>query len=235
MSLLGLNPFFAKRPEDVLAFMVTGADAEAHRAAVLGALGTTLSVTIPGYFVGLAVGVVIAAVFELMPVVRRTMTPIAIALRSVPIIATAPLVILALGRGAAGLLTIVAIMTFFPTLVARRRGFADTRSSDRLLRQLCRRPGAENSSLRECLQCSPPSSPRRGSRFRLRCSRRRAEWLATGTGIGNLMALTYSTSSYNVLWSCVVVLTIVSVAGYALVGAVERIVLAQVAPEQVNR
>lgn len=236
MSLLGLNPFFAKRPEDVLAFMVTGADAEAHRAAVLGALGTTLSVTIPGYFVGLAVGVVIAAVFELMPVVRRTMTPIAIALRSVPIIATAPLVILALGRGAAGLLTIVAIMTFFPTLVASAQGlrqtpgqvidFFDSYAAGPVRKLFLARMPAMLPAFFAAARIAVPTAVLAATV---------AEWLATGTGIGNLMALTYSTSSYNVLWSCVVVLTIVSVAGYALVGAVERIVLAQVAPEQVNR
>jgi ABC-type nitrate/sulfonate/bicarbonate transport system permease component len=62
-----------------------------------------------------------------------------------------------------------------------------------------------------------------------------AEWLATGTGIGNLMALTASTSDYNTLWSSVVLLTLTSVAGYLLVSAAEGWALKRFAPEQVMR
>ena len=61
-----------------------------------------------------------------------------------------------------------------------------------------------------------------------------AEWLSTGSGIGNLMVLTYTTSNYNMLWSCIVLLTLVSAVGYALVGLVERIALMRFAPEQVT-
>jgi len=62
-----------------------------------------------------------------------------------------------------------------------------------------------------------------------------AEWLATGTGIGNLMALSASTSNYNMLWSAVLALTCLSVAGHALVSVVERAVIARYAPEQLAR
>lgn len=235
MSFLGLNPFFAKRPADVFAFLVTGPEAEAHRALVLGALGSTLSVTVPGYFAGMAFGVLAACLFELMPIARRTMTPVAIALRSVPIIATAPLVIMAFGRGAAGMVTIVAVMTFFPTLVACAEG-------------LRRTPGQVIDFFQSflvgpvrtlVLAQLPAMVPAFFAAARIAVptavlSATVAEWLSTGTGIGNLMALTYSTSAYGVLWSCAVVLTLVSVFGYALVGIIERLVLTQVAPEQVT-
>jgi sulfonate transport system permease protein len=61
-----------------------------------------------------------------------------------------------------------------------------------------------------------------------------AEWLATGTGLGNLMALTASNSNYNLLWSAVVLVALGSAAAYAFVGALERAVLASVAPEQLR-
>jgi ABC-type nitrate/sulfonate/bicarbonate transport system permease component len=61
-----------------------------------------------------------------------------------------------------------------------------------------------------------------------------AEWLATGRGLGNLMALTASTSNYNLLWSAVVLVALGSAAGYAALGAVERVVLARLAPEQLR-
>ena len=46
------------------------------------------------------------------------LTPIAVALRCVPIIAIAPLLVAALGRGPVGTTVVVALMTFFPTLVS---------------------------------------------------------------------------------------------------------------------
>jgi len=59
-----------------------------------------------------------------------------------------------------------------------------------------------------------------------------AEWLATGTGLGNMMAVDAATSRYTSLWSTVVVVTLIALAAYTLVEVVERRVLAVVAPEQ---
>jgi ABC-type nitrate/sulfonate/bicarbonate transport system permease component len=58
------------------------------------------------------------------------------------------------------------------------------------------------------------------------------EWLATGNGIGSLMALSASLSDYDMLWSSVVIVSLLAVAGYALVGAIEARVLRIYAPEQ---
>jgi len=62
-----------------------------------------------------------------------------------------------------------------------------------------------------------------------------AEWLATGMGIGNLMALSSSTSNYNMLWSSIVVLTVISCLAYQAVGWIQGRVLQIYAPEQVRR
>ena len=76
---------------------------------------------------GLLLGAGAAAVFELSQRGaadrrRRSM----IALRCVPIVAIAPLLVQAFGRGVAGTTTTVAIMTFFPTLVACSYGLRQT-------------------------------------------------------------------------------------------------------------
>ena len=122
MDALGLSPFFAKRPGDVLAFLVTGPDAAAHRATLLAASAQTLGYAVPGYLAGLALGAGLACAVVLLPGLATTALPAAIALRSVPIVATAPLLVLALGRGAAGTIAIVAVMIFFPALVASLEG-----------------------------------------------------------------------------------------------------------------
>ena len=61
-----------------------------------------------------------------------------------------------------------------------------------------------------------------------------AEWLATGTGIGNLMALAAVNSRYATLWSCVVVVTTIAAIAYGVVAIIERLVLARLAPEQLS-
>ncbi|MGB3378055.1 MAG: ABC transporter permease subunit, partial [Allopontixanthobacter sediminis] len=117
MEAFGLNRFFAKRPGDVWDFLVAAPDAVANRGTLFPALGQTLAFTLPGYLAGLALGAGLAAGIVMVPRFASVILPVAIALRSVPIITTAPLIVLALGRGAAGTITIVAVMIFFPTLV----------------------------------------------------------------------------------------------------------------------
>jgi ABC-type nitrate/sulfonate/bicarbonate transport system permease component len=60
------------------------------------------------------------------------------------------------------------------------------------------------------------------------------EWLATGNGIGSLMALSASLSDYDMLWSAVALVALLSVLGYVAVGALEKSVLRIYAPEQVQ-
>jgi ABC-type nitrate/sulfonate/bicarbonate transport system permease component len=58
------------------------------------------------------------------------------------------------------------------------------------------------------------------------------EWLATGNGIGSLMALSASLSDYDLLWSAVALVSALSALGYAGVGLIEARVLRVYAPEQ---
>ncbi len=235
MDAFGLSRFFAKRPGDVLAYLVTSPAAAENRAVLWGALSSTLVVTLPGYLAGLGLGFVLAAVFCLFPTVERVMTPVALALRSIPIVTTAPLIVLAMGRGPAGMVTIVAVMIFFPTLVACLQGLRqtpgqvhdvfDSYAAGRLTKLWRAQIPAMLPALFAAARMAVPAAV---------LSATVAEWLATGTGIGNLMALTNSTSNYNMLWSAVTVLTLLSVACYWLVGLLERRILSRFAPEQVS-
>lgn len=232
MDAFDLNRFFAKRPGDVWAFLTSGPE---PRATLFGALSQTLVMTIPGYFAGLFFGAALAVLLMLAPALGRGILPVAVALRAIPIITTAPVLVLALGRGAIGTLTIVAVMIFFPTLIACLQGLRQT-------------PGQivdvfhsyRASPLRLLLSAQLPSMlPAFFASARMAVPAAllavtTTEWLATGKGIGVLMALTASTSNYNMLWSCVVALSLAAIAGYGLVAAIERRVLRVYASEQVS-
>ncbi|MGB5864027.1 MAG: ABC transporter permease subunit [Sulfitobacter sp.] len=231
MDLFDLNRFFAKRPGDVWAYLTSGPE---PRAVLFDALTETLIVTLPGYLAGLFLGAALAVALTLAPALGRGVLPVAVALRAIPIITTAPLLVLALGRGTLGTVTIVAVMIFFPTLIACLQGLRQT-------------PGQiidvfksyRASRLRLLFSAQIPSMlPAFFASARMAVPAAllavtTTEWLATGKGIGVLMALTASTSNYNMLWSCVVVLSLAAVAGYGLVTWIERAILHVYASEQI--
>ena len=122
LIVFDMSPFVGKSPVDVWRFLVVDAEAAPRRRALLDALGVTLTHAGTGYVAGLVIGIAMAVAFVTFPIVERVLTPLAVALRSVPIIVLIPVLILALGRGLGGVVAITAIVTFFPTLANTQSG-----------------------------------------------------------------------------------------------------------------
>lgn len=235
MEALELNRFFAKRPGDLWAALTQLPDAGARRAVLWQAGLETARYLAPGYLAGLALGAGLAVCLSLLPAAGAVVTPLVVALRAIPIVTTAPLIVLAAGRGAVGTITIVAVMVFFPTLVACQHGLAQ--APGRILDLF--RSHAAGRWLRLIHVGLPAMLPALFAAARMSLPAAVlavtvAEWLATGRGLGHLMALSASLSDYTMLWLCVVVVTLTSGAGYAVIAAFERRVLAIYAPEQVQ-
>jgi ABC-type nitrate/sulfonate/bicarbonate transport system permease component len=232
-ALLDLNPFFAKRPDDVFRALLLDADAGQTRATLAAALRETGVFLLPGYLAGLLAGAGLAILFILLPGAVSVAMPVAIALRSVPIVTTAPLVVLLLGRGALSTIVLVAIMVFFPTFVACLHGLRqapgqildvfESYAAGRLQQLFRVRIPAMLPAFFAAARMAVPASV---------LAVTVVEWLGTGRGIGSLMAMSASLSDYDMLWSAVVIVSVLSAAGYAAVGVVERRVLRTYAPEQ---
>lgn len=234
-ALLGLDAYFAKRPAEVWAWLVSSPAAGEHRSTLVTAVAETASVAMPGYFAGLLLGVGLAAAFSLSPGMRRALTPVAVALRCVPVIAIAPLLVAALGRGTFGTAVVVAIMTFFPTLVSCLYGLGQLPGQVADVFATYATPATRVLLLGRLPAMAPAffASARIAAPTALLAATV-AEWLATGVGLGNLMAVDAATSRYTSLWSTVVVVTLIALAAYAAVEFVERRVLAVLAPEQLR-
>jgi sulfonate transport system permease protein len=234
IRVFDLNPFFAKGPGDVFTALVLAPDAADTRAAIGEALAETAVFLLPGYLAGLVAGAGLAVLLVLVPAVAGIAMPLAIALRSVPIVTTAPLVVLLLGRGATGTITLVAVMVFFPTFVACLQGLRqapgqimavlDSYAAGPLTRLVRVRIPAMLPAFFASARMAVPASI---------LAVTVVEWLATGSGIGSLMALSASLSDYDMLWSAVVLVAALSALGYGAVGWAERRVLARYAPEQI--
>ncbi|XDB00130.1 ABC transporter permease subunit [Sulfitobacter sp. LCG007] len=236
MEVFALNPFFAKRPLDVFQALATDADAAATRRTLSAAMLQTLGFALPGYVAGLAGGAVLAVIVSLSRVAALVMLPLAVTLRSVPIVTTAPLVIVLLGRGALGTVVLVAVMVFFPTLVACLYGL---RQAPGQILDVMRSYGA--GAFPQLLHARLPAMlPAFFAAARMAVpasilATTVVEWLATGRGIGSLMALSASVSDYDMLWSCVVIVALLTVLLHGAVARIERAVAGRYANEQLAR
>ena len=228
IRVLDLNPFFAKDPDDVYRFLVTGPDAAEHRHVLLDALGRTVSDAAGGYLVGTLAATTVAIAVVLSRGIEQAVMPVAITLRSVPLVAMTPLIALIFGRGYLGVTVVVSIVTFFPTLVNVAVGL---RSAPALACDVVRASGGTPLMVVRKVRL-PYALPAFFASARIAApaaigGATLAEWLATGTGLGNVLVISYSASDFNTLWSGATLVVAVSVALYGLVGSIEGLVSAR--------
>ncbi len=73
--------------------------------------------SIGGFLIGSGGAIVLAIVFVHSRILRRMFLPIVIVIRTIPVVAIAPVLVLMLGNGLAPKIVIAALISFFPTLV----------------------------------------------------------------------------------------------------------------------
>lgn len=230
-----VSHFIGKNPVDVWRYLFTSSNAGANRSAVLHESMTTVRDAFIGLGVGSAAAVACAIGFNLSRPVERTLMPVAMVLRSVPLMAMTPLIVLIFGRDLKTVAVIAGIVTFFPTLV--NVGLALRRTPKESL-DLCRAYGASRLEMMRRVQI-PTAVPALMASLRIAAplaliGALLAEWLATGRGLGYRMLQVSALSDYNGLWSRVVLVTVYSVILYKLIGAAEKVVLARFAPGTVG-
>jgi ABC-type nitrate/sulfonate/bicarbonate transport system permease component len=228
IDVLNLNPYFAKGPLDVYDFLFTGSGAGSSRSTLFAALLVTLRDAGLGFAAGTIAAILVAIGVVLRKGVEQTLMPVAIALRSVPLVAMTPLLTLIFGQGLLAVTIIAGIVTFFPSLVNLVQGLraVPAQSFDVLAAY-----GANELTTLRKVQL-PYALPSLFTAARIAAPGALlgavlAEWLATGKGLGALMVTSSATSQYDMLWAAVVVITVVSVLIYNTVTTVESPVLAR--------
>jgi sulfonate transport system permease protein len=235
IGIAGLNPFFAKGPADVWSYLFTEPEASANRALIFGGLAVTMSNAGLGFIAGLTGGTLAAIAFVLRPSLERAVMPVAITLRSIPILATAPLIILLLGRTLTATTVIIGILSFFPTMINVMVGMRLTRVA--LVEVLLTLNASRWTVLWRAELPSALPAVMASARIAVPASILGAvviEWLITGVGMGNAILSGVYNADYTVLWAVAAVLTLVSMAAYGLIALAERAVLRRFAPEQLS-
>jgi ABC-type nitrate/sulfonate/bicarbonate transport system permease component len=226
LKLFNVSPFIGKGPGDVWRYLFTDPKAADHRSTILSESRTTLRDAFLGLLAGTVTAVVAAIAFTLWRTAERMFMPIAMVLRSVPLVATTPLIVLIFGRDLQAITVIAGIVTFFPTLVNVSLAL---RATPRESIDLMHAYGASSTKTLAKVQI-PSALPALFASLRIAAplaliGALLAEWLATGRGLGYQILQASALSDYSGLWSRVVLVTLFSVLLYKLIGAVEKVVL----------
>lgn len=228
LQVFGVRKLIGKTPWDVAVWLFGSPTSAANRAQVVGDLGVTLIDAGIGYVAGLVAAALVASVFVVSRSVEQALMPVATLLRSVPLVAMTPLIVLAFGRGLTATGVVGGVVVFFPALVTMVFGLRS--ASPWALELITVYGGGRLARLRRVmLPAAVPSffAAARVSVPGAMVGALMAEWLATGRGSGTRMITAVAGFRYIEMWSAVVVVTGACVLLYALVGIVESVVLAR--------
>ncbi len=216
----GLGPFVLPSPVDV---------AEAGwetRGLLLDAIGTTLLATAIGLVLALAAGVGLAALMDFWPLARRALYPLLVASQTIQILAIAPILVIWFGFGMTPTVSIVVLFCFFPLTVSTADGLS---SSDPELVALLRAMGASRRQIWRMVRL-PSALPSffTGLRMAVTYSIVAAtigEWVGGSSGLGMYLLRSKNALATDQVFAAMLVTTLLSVALFALVYAVERVTL----------
>lgn len=202
------------------------------RAESLAALVTTLGNATIGFVSGMLAATVTAVAFVLFRPVEFAFMPIAMLLRSVPLVAMAPLLLLVFGQGALGIAVIAGIVVLFPALVNIVLGLG---SAPPQALDLVRVNGG--SSLTALLKVRVPSAlPQFLASARISVpgaivGSMLAEWLVGFEGLGGVLSGYKGAGNYGGVWTVVALAVMASVVLYAVATVVEAAALASWGPQ----
>lgn len=222
----GLTPFVAKGPADVYRFLFDMPASAAARSDLVGKLGETLADAVVGFAAGLALALIAAIVFQLSKGIEAALMPIALLLRSVPLIAFAPVIIMIFGRDFWTVAVMGGIVVLFPALVNIAFGLKS--ASPQMVDLVQVYGGNSFTALRKV--ALPSSLPAFFAAVRISApgaitGALLAEWLATGGGIGGVINGYVTSAQFNKLWAAVVLVTAVSLVLYNVMLTIENTVL----------
>lgn len=194
----------------------------------------TAAESLLGFLAGNGIAIVLAVLFVHWKSAERGLMPVAVFVRTIPIVAIAPVLVILLGTGYAPKIAIAALISFFPTLVNMVRGFESVdKQSLELLRVLSAsraevfwkvRVFASLPYLFSSLKISATSSV---------IGAIVAEWIGSQVGLGYLIIQATYNFNTPLLYATMVLASVMAFVFFAAIGLIERFVVtweADVAP-----
>lgn len=190
------------------------------------AAARTVGCTLAGMAISATVAIALALAFLLSRSLDRALMPLVILIRTVPMIAVAPLIIVIFGRGAWNSIGMVALLTFFQIMLGAKKGFAaPTRNTLEMMRTCG--AGFWQTLVKVRFPFAIPyifTGLRIASGSALLCAMF-AEWLSGAPGLGTLILNAYSTENFPLMWAATLSSTTAAYFFFTLTIAAERFVL----------
>ena len=246
LQVFDVSTFVGKTPVEVFHYLFTdqpargvrptSLSAEDARAQLRGAWLVTLGNAAIGFTTGLVVAMVIAALFVMFKPFEFAFMPIAMLLRSVPLVAMAPVLLLIFGQGKLGIATIGAIVVLFPALVNIALGL---RSASPMSLDLVKANGGSSLTAMWMVRV-PAALPAVFASIRISVpgaivGAMLAEWLSGFTGLGGILNDYKGRGNFGGVWAIVVVSVVTSIVGYAIAAIIESAALAAWGPNAGKR
>jgi ABC-type nitrate/sulfonate/bicarbonate transport system permease component len=176
-----------------------------------------------GFALALAVGVAIAIVLHLSPVLRRAVYPLVVASQAVPVIVIAPILVIWFGFGMTPKLIVIALICFFPIVVNTLDGLQGV---DRDQVKMMRTLGASRFDLLRRLEL-PSSLPFlfSGAKVAVAVAVIGAvfgELVGSDAGLGHAIQVGTAQLETARVFAAVLILSIMAIALFGLVALLER-------------
>jgi NitT/TauT family transport system permease protein len=188
--------------------------------------GATFIESVGGFVAGNGIAILLAVVFVHSKPTERAVYPIAVAIRTVPIIAIAPILVLLFGNGYTPKIIIAALISFFPTLVNMVRGFESVEPSAlELMRVLSASPSQVFWKLRV-----PSSLPFLFAALKIAATSCVigaivSEWIGADTGLGYLITVSTFEFRTGLLYAAMVVGSGMALLLFGTVVLAERLIV----------
>jgi ABC-type nitrate/sulfonate/bicarbonate transport system permease component len=196
----------------------------------------TLLQTVVGFLLAVVVAVACALAIDLIAPVRRALFPLLIASQTIPIVALAPLLVLWFGFGMLPKVLVVALVCFFPIVVAMAHGLS---AADPDLIRLYRTFGASRRQVFWFVRL-PTSLPAFFAGVRIAVTYSVvgaifAEYVGGFRGLGIFLQTAKNSYRTDLVFGMIAVTAALSLALYGLVALIERLAVPWARPMEGDR
>ena len=176
-----------------------------------------------GFALALAIGVAIAIVLHLSPVLRRAAYPLVVASQAIPVVVIAPILVIWFGFGITPKLIVIALICFFPIVVNMLDGLQGT---DRDQVKMMRTLGASRLDLLRRLEL-PASLPFlfSGAKVAVAVAVIGAvfgELVGSDAGLGHAIQVGTAQLETARVFAAVLILSLMAIALFGLIALIER-------------
>ncbi|WP_433945264.1 ABC transporter permease [Paenibacillus sp. SN-8-1] len=216
-SVFAIDKWVLPSPTDI------GKEAAADPANLWAKTLSTLQLTLLGLVIGLAVGLIIAIALHFIPILKSALYPLIILSQNIPTIALAPLLVVWFGFDLTPKLIIITLVCFFPVAVATLDGLSRT---DHVMLNYMRMIGASKGQIFRKLEL-PYALPSILSGVKIASTYSVmgaiiAEWMGSGTGIGQYMMMQKSSFRTDRIFVAIMIIVVMSLLLFTLIVLLEK-------------